>query len=222
MKRLLLGLFALAIAGLLSQEAFAQRGQGRGFGGGFGAGNLMLLNQKSVQEELKLSPEQVKKFEEQSEKQREEFGGLRDLSPEERRTKLQEQVKATDVAVKAALDENQLKRLKQISLQQRGAASLGDTEVADAVGLSSEQKDKVQSIQRAAFEEQRAQFQGGGGGGDGEERRRKFQEARTATNEKLLAVLTPEQKEKFKTLGGEPFKGQIEPPRRRGNRPGGL
>ncbi len=223
MRRFSIGILALAVIVLASRPGLAQRGQGRGIGGGgFGPSNLMLLSQESVQAEIKLSEDQVKKVDEQLDKQREAMAGLRDLDQQERRTKLQEQLKANDSVVGGILNEGQAKRLKQIMLQQRGAAALGDAEVAQAVGLTSEQKEKIQGIQQAALEERRAQFQGGGGGGDREEMRKKFEAARAATNEKITALLTAEQKDKWTALTGEPFKGEIRAPQRRGNRPGGA
>jgi Spy/CpxP family protein refolding chaperone len=224
MKRLSIGVLALAIVVLASRGVFAQRGQGRGSGaGGFGPSNLMLLSQESVQSELKLSEDQVKKVDEQLAKQREAMAGLRDLDQQERRTKLQEQLKANDAVVTGVLNDAQAKRLKQIMLQQRGPAALADAELAETVGLTSAQKEKIQSIQQTAQEERRAQFQGGGGGGDREEMRKKLEAARTATNEKITALLTPEQKDKWKAMTGEPFKGEIRAPQfRRGNRPGGA
>ena len=109
--------------GLAPNDAWAQRG-GRGFGGG-GGGDAMLLSQDSVQTELKLSEEQKQKIADFLDKQREAFSGLQDLSREERQEKFAEMRKASQQAIAGLLDEAQLKRLKQISLQQRGAQALG-------------------------------------------------------------------------------------------------
>jgi hypothetical protein len=214
----------LAVAAMVSSSALAQerqqrqrgqrpqgqqqRGQRGGFAGGFGGGTLFLLNQKSVQDELKLSDEQVKKAKELSDKQRESFGGLRDLGQEERRAKIQEQAKATEKAVSELLKPEQLKRVKQISLQQQGARALSNPEVATALSLSDEQKDKIRSIQQEA----RTGRGQGGGGRPSEEELKKREEARKATNEKVLNVLTAEQKTKWKEMTGEPFKGEISRP----------
>ncbi len=55
---------------------------------------MMLLGQKAVQQELKLSDEQVKQIDEQLAKQRESFQGFRDLSPEERQKRFAESGRA--------------------------------------------------------------------------------------------------------------------------------
>ena len=58
-------ILACGLVGLLVAPAQAQRpGGGRGFGGpaGPGGGGLMLLNNKSVQQELKVGDEQAEKL----------------------------------------------------------------------------------------------------------------------------------------------------------------
>lgn len=215
---------AMASSAALAQEQQRQRqrqrpGGGAGFGG-FGGGTTFLLQQESVQKELKLSEEQVKKIKELSEKQRESFRGLRDLSQEERRTKMQEAAKANEKAVGEILKPEQLKRVKQISLQRQGARALSNPEIAKVLNLTSEQTDKIKKIQ----EEARAgRGQRGQGGRLDEEARKKLEEARKATNEKIMGVLTAEQKTKLKEMTGEPFKGEITRPQFGGGnrRPGG-
>ena len=136
MKKHALWMLALAVIVAAAPPAMAQRGGGRGpgFGGGRGGNSLGLLTQKSVQDELKLSDEQIKKATEQVEKQRESFAGLRDLSQEERQAKMQESAKANQALLAEILKEDQLNRFKEISLQQRGGQALADPEVAQALG----------------------------------------------------------------------------------------
>ncbi|MEX0978709.1 MAG: hypothetical protein WDZ48_07650 [Pirellulales bacterium] len=193
--------------------AWAQRSGGRGrFGGGMG-----LLAQKSVQDELKLSADQVKQVDEFLAKQRESFSGTGDLSREERQKRFAESAKASQAALTSILKDDQIKRFKQISIQQRGAQALEDPEVAGALALTDEQKSKIGEIQTAAREEMRSLFQGADAG-NRDEMRKKFAAARAVTNEKLLGVLTPEQQTRWKDLAGEPFKGEIRPPFGGGNR----
>ena len=218
MKKWIFVLVAMVLVAGATQ-AWGQRGQGgrggRGMGGFRGAGGntLMLLSQKSVQTELKLSDEQVKKVDEQLEKQREAFASLRDLNREERQ-------KASQAAVAEILKDDQLKRLKQISIQQRGGQALDDPEVAMALNLTAEQKDRIKAIQDAAQAEMRELFQAGAGGGDRAELQKKGEATRAETSGKLLGVLTEGQQSKWKELQGEPFKGEIRPQFRPGNRAG--
>lgn len=211
MKRLTLIAAALAAVAICS-PALAQRGGGRGgFGGGrMAGGNLLgLLGQKPVQEDLKLTDDQVKKVDEQVEKQREVFAALRDLSPEERQKEAATQAEASKKSLSEILKEDQLKRLKQISLQQRGGQALADPEVASALNLTTEQKDRITAIQDGVQSQMRELFQAGAAGGDREELQKKGQELRTATDQKVLAVLTDAQQAKLKEMKGEPFKGEL-------------
>lgn len=211
MKRLTLIVAALAVIAICS-PALAQRGGGRGFGGGgrMAGGNLLgLLGQKPVQEDLKLTDDQVKKVDEQVEKQREVFAALRDLSPKERQKEAATQAEASKKSLSEILKEDQLKRLKQISLQQRGGQALADPEVASALNLTTEQKDRITAIQDGVQSQMRELFQAGAAGGDREELQKKGQELRTATDQKILAVLTDAQQAKLKELKGEPFKGEL-------------
>ena len=211
----------LATTVLAAPAAWGQQGPGRGRGGFDG---LMLLSQKSVQDELKLSEDQAKQVNEQADKQRESFDELRDLSREERQKRMTESREQNQKMVSTVLNEEQQKRFRQISLQLQGAQALTSPEVATVLDLSDEQKKSVEEIQTASREEMRAAFQGGEG--DRDAMRKKLQEARQASNDKLKAVLTAEQQTKWQELLGEPFKGELRGPggpgqgQRRRNRDG--
>lgn len=200
---------ALTLALLMTAAAPGQdkkRRGGRG-AGGFGGGQLMLLGQKSVQEELKLSEQQIEKVAELSKKNREGFKDLKDLSQEDLRKRLAETSAANAKALTEILKKDQSKRLKEIGLQTRGGSALADPEVASALKLTDEQKEKVKSIR----EESRGKGRGG------------FSpEARKAAQEKLMGVLTDEQKSTWKTMTGEPFKGEIQQFPRGKGRPKGA
>jgi Spy/CpxP family protein refolding chaperone len=209
MRRLAQLVLALAALALLAGPALAQRGRGM-FGGGSPA---MLLTQKSVQEELKLTPEQVKKVEAFAAKQRETFQGLRDLDQDARREKMQQLAKEGEQTVKDTLNADQQKRLRQISLQQQGAFALANPQIAKKLGLSDDQQAKIKDVMADAQEKMRDAFQGG----FNDETRKKMQEIRKETNTKALAVLTDEQKAKWKAMTGKRFTGEIRfgPPRQR-------
>ncbi len=203
-----------AVIAVAIPTVWAQQGR-RGFGGGFGMGLASLASQQSVQDDLKMTDEQKGKVKELADKQREAFSGfrgLRDLSKEERekkmeefRTKAAELAKANEKALNEILKPEQIKRLKQISLQQQGSRAFATPEVADTLKLTDEQKDKIKTITEDAAKEMRDLR----GGGFNEEARTKMAEIRKATNEKVLGVLTDEQKGKYKELTGEPFKGEL-------------
>lgn len=211
MKRLMQIGAAAAVMALAVSPVWAQQQQQRQRGGfgGFGGDPIYLLGQKSVQEELKLTGEQIKKGKELSDRRSEALQGLGDLSREERRTKMQEIRKANNKALAEILKPDQLKRVKQIALQQRMGFGLGfvlnDEEVGSALKITDEQKEKIRDIQRKAFEELRD-------AGRDDEGRKKRQEVMKATNEKVEGVLTAGQKTKLKELQGATFKGKIDRP----------
>jgi Spy/CpxP family protein refolding chaperone len=210
MKKAFSVVLVLAFAAASASPASAQERQRgpRGGGGGFGGGQLGLLSQKSVQDELKLSEDQIKQATQLSEKQREAFRGARDLSQEERQKKFADMVAANDKALAEILKPDQLKRLKQISLQLRGTMAIADPETVAALKLTDEQKEKVKTI----AEDFRKEAGNRAGGGDREEARKRRAEARKTAEDQLMAVLTDEQKTKWKELAGEPFKGEIRRP----------
>jgi Spy/CpxP family protein refolding chaperone len=204
MKRLMQITLAAAVVAVAVSPALAQQ-RGRGFGGGL----TFLLSQKSVQEELKLSEEQNKQIKEFADKQRENRPDFQGLDREEIQKKMAERAKAERDALAKILKPEQLKRARQISLQQQVQRSLGfalnNQELAKALKISDEQKDKIQEINRSAFEEMQ-------GLGRDEEGAKKRQEIMKATNTKVEGVLTAEQKAKLKEMQGEPFKGEIQRP----------
>jgi Spy/CpxP family protein refolding chaperone len=208
-------LVAAALIALVASPALAQRRPRPGFGGGMPS--LMLLGQKSVQEELKLSDDQVTKVKEAATKMREGFQGLRDLDEKERADKMKELRKDSDAAVAKILDAKQAKRLKQISLQLQSrmgkAMLLANADVAKPLKLDDDQKKQLQDIQKQAREEGGKIFQGEG---TREEKMEKLTELRKTTDAKVDKLLKDEQKTKLKEMLGEPFKGKLEfGPRRR-------
>jgi hypothetical protein len=216
-----------AVAVLLAAPAQAQRqGQGRGqfgFGGPGGGGPMQLLQNPGVQKELKLSEEQIEKVnkigQEMRAKMKEAFAGFQDLSQEERREKMQEFQKTMAAENKKALgeiglNEEQSKRLKQIELQTRGYMVYADPEVQKTLGFTDEQKEKLKTIGgEVAKEMQQAREDAGG---DFRAMQEKMTAIRKEATTKVQAVLTDEQKAKWKEMTGAPF--QLQQQRRR---PGG-
>jgi hypothetical protein len=199
--------FVVGTAALLASPLLAQQrqGGGRGFMGG-GMPAWMLLGQKSVQDELKLTEDQIKKTDEFSERQREAFQALRDLEPEERAKKMQEANQANEKALAEILKPAQFKRLKQISLQRAGVQAFINPEVIKELKLADAQKEKIDEIRQQTIEQGRDIFRNTN---DRAEARKKIQEVGKSASEKIVAELKPEQRPKWKELIGEPFKGEI-------------
>jgi Spy/CpxP family protein refolding chaperone len=198
--------FVVGTAALLASPLLAQRqGGGRGFMGG-GMPPWMLLGQKSVQDELKVTDDQIKKAEELSEKQREAFESLRDLEPEERAKKMQEANQENEKALAEILKPAQVKRLKQISLQRAGIQAFISPDVIKELKFTDAQNEKIKEIRQQTMEQRGDVFQNTN---DRAEIRKKLIEIDKSAIEKVVSELKPEQKAKWKELIGEPFKGEI-------------
>jgi hypothetical protein len=97
---------------------------------------------------------------------------------------------------------------------------LTDPQTADELGLTEAQKKKIDAIREEISGQVRQQFKGPPGkdsrgkdsqGKDsqGPEGWKKVQETREAAAEKLLALLTSDQQERWKEMLGAPFTGEI-------------
>jgi len=208
---------AFVVAALMAVPAWAQQGRGGGrFGGG--GGGAALLSNKGVQKELKVTDEQAEKLNafarETTERQRGEFQKFADLSQEERREKMQElaRTRAAELmkGVGEILKPEQVKRFQEIQLQQAGTTAFAMPRVQEGLKLTEDQKSKIREIGEESMQAMRDAFQGGGQG-DREAGRKKMAELRKQSTEKVLGVLTDDQKKKWKEMTGEPFEVTFEP-----------
>lgn len=214
---------AFGLAACLSTTANAQ-GPGRG---GFGGGAALLSN-KEVQKELKLTDEQIEKADkagaEMREKMTEKFQDLRDLEAGERREKmasLQKEMAAESKKVaEEILKPEQAKRLEQISLQfafqQGGALALANPEIQAKLKITDEQKNKLKDLSDDMNEKRRELGQSAQDGGDPQEMAKKRQALQKEGAEKVMSLMTDDQKKTWKELTGEPFEVRMEPRRRPG------
>ena len=168
---------------------------------------LMLANQKSVQEELKLSEQQIKKVAEVGKAMRLKAEDITETDPKERMKKAMELFKRAETDVFAMLKPEQAKRMRQIALQQqRLARAFENPEVAKVLKLSDDQTKKMREVRESAAKES-AKLSEGAKSRD--EARKKMAEFSKATEEKLFKVLTDEQRTRWSELLGEPFKGEL-------------
>lgn len=227
-RSLRLAVSAVAVLGLLalSSAVFAQPPGGRGGFGPMGGGgmmgpggganmSLMLLRNEKVQKELDLVDDQKTKIKELGDKaqaeMREAFSGLRDLSQEERRAKMEEMRKKSEARAKETakkLDEillpQQKERLDQIELQIQGVGALRNAEVQKTLGITEEQKAKFKTIGEESQKQMRELFEKRDEMEQGQ-MREKMQAMQKEVGEKTLGVLTQEQKEKFEKMKGPKF-----------------
>ena len=214
MRRFLILVFGSALLAGCAGAALAQGPGGRpGRGGGMmmGRGGPDMLRIPEVQKELNLTPEEISKLEAAQDQVRgdqravmEKTGGGAP-TPEQRAALRDIQEKA----LAGILDPAQMVRYHQLELQQQGSAAFDRPDVASALGLTAEQQAQVAAVLKQAGESRRAGAPAGGFQDlSPEERaamRSKMEEARKATDEKLMALLTDGQKAKWKDLLGAPF-----------------
>jgi len=200
---------AFGMVAVLSGSAMAQGGGGFGMMGG--GGPVGLLGNPSVQKELKLDDAQKEKAGALATSTREKMMGLRDqltdLQGPERLAKQQELAKPiNEEAMKTAhafLKPEQVKRLHEISLQQRGANALSDPEIAKKLKITDEQAGKVKTILADSQSEMRELFQSAGD--DRQAAMAKVATLRKETNTKVMALMSDDQKKTWKEMTGEPF-----------------
>jgi hypothetical protein len=166
---------------------------------------LLLLRQKSVQEELKLPADVVAKVMDFTHKEHEAFHKVIKLPPEERRQKFAELRKENEQFLKDNLTPAQNKRLVQITLQVTGLHQLSRPEVALALGLTDDQKQKIEAIRKETHKKLAKVLQAKSPA----ERKEQLAKLREENREQIQALLTAEQKEKVKEVVGEPFRGEI-------------
>lgn len=212
MKRGLMVATALAL--LVASVAVASA-QGRR-GGGFMQGGLQLLNMKEVQEELKMSAEQVAKVGDKQQEVRQAMqelfqsaGNPQDMSDEDRAKLMAKRQEIQNKAVSDILDTKQMRRFHQLELQQMGPGAFLRPDVAAALKLNDDQKKQIQEIQQKAGEDTRALFQGVDRQNQSQEDRQqmfaKMQAIRKASGEKMLALLNDDQRKAWKEMQGEKF-----------------
>ncbi|MCU0870963.1 MAG: hypothetical protein MUE50_01320 [Pirellulaceae bacterium] len=224
MKRLCALAFVVVLS--VTSLAWAQPGGGRGpggpggFGGGFGGGSLLdLARLEPVQKEIEAVDDQVKGIEKLSEEMRASRGerpqvdwrNMSEADREKAMAEMRKQREAESAKANAKLGEIllplQIERLEQISVQMRGTGALVDPKVAAKLSLTEDQKKKLEAAATANREAMQQAFQGGNRdqNQDREKMREKFQELRKAADEKVLAVLTADQKAAFEKMKGAAF-----------------
>jgi hypothetical protein len=194
---------------LLSSPALAQRGMGRG-----GFGPAQLVQNKSVQEELKIDADQAKKVKETLDKVREDlkdeyakFGRGSDASQEERAAARKKTGEAETKALKDVLKDDQVKRLQQIQRQLMGLAIFDDPDVQKELKLTDEQKDKIKDIQKDLQKERDAIFPPGEKPDFSkfQENQKKLQGITKEAMDNASKALKDDQKKTLKELTGAAF-----------------
>lgn len=215
---------SLLIAGMITMVQ-AQRG-----GGGFG-GPMFLVNNKAVQEDLKMTEEQTTKLREWQMEFFPKIGEIykdkgiefgkgfgKEQSDEDRAKFAEAQAEVNKVAYKEigdVLKKEQIERLKQIDRQQMGVNAFTNAEVVEALKLTDSQKTSVKGIsgdfateRREIITEANKDRKGKGGkGGFGldPETQKKLTKVQNEAVGKIVDLLDDNQKKTWKELVGAEF-----------------
>jgi hypothetical protein len=218
MKKVLRSACAVVVVGVLTAPALGQVEVRPGVkiqplppvqpGGGIlgGAGGLVLVNDKGVREELKITDEQAAKLKALNDKQQEAMATLKTAGREGVK-KYQETLEAIKKDLDGVLTPAQGKRLKQLEVQQRGAAALFDQQIAKDLELNAEQTQQIVAAFKNMGPKMREIFKDFQG--DREAAMKKVAELNRATLDEVVKSLTPAQQAKWKEIAGEPYKGTL-------------
>jgi LTXXQ motif family protein len=213
--RFRLGLIVLAMValwGLQSQRAVAQVPDENRKELVGALGTQFIVFRDKVLDELKVSEELKEKLLQHVMEQIMETGPFLDSlakTGEEREKKLSEHRKKAEEklakVLKETLNADQLTRLRQIELQQERGFALGQAELVKELKITDQQRKQFVAITQEFQKKVQPLIKEAQSGGKPEEIRPKVLEMRDETAKKLEAVLTDEQKEKWKGMLGEPF-----------------
>jgi hypothetical protein len=176
-----------------------------------------MIENERVQKELRLTDDQIKKctaihariqgkYQETFEKLRAQKQAQQILEL----TKVANQ--ETLKAFAEVLQPQQLRRLQQIDLQQRGALAFQEPDVIKALQLTPDQQELVKTINADAGKEMKDSFVNPQA--KLEEVGRKIGELRKETMERATAVLTEAQRKMWQEMVGAPFEFKITPPKK--------
>jgi hypothetical protein len=115
-----------------------------------GAGQIFLLSEPAVLDDLKLSREQRGRVAELSrrlaDQRHEKLQGFYRLTPDERQRRFVELARANEAEVAGILSPEALVRLRQIALQGQGAAAFREVDVIEGLKLTAEQRERIRAI----------------------------------------------------------------------------
>jgi len=222
MRSFLTGLLTAALLAVLAVPALAQRPrQPFGMGGRGGMDAAGLVTNKSVQEELKLSDDQVEKIKKANDEVQAKYKDEREKVGRDREKMMElftkinkDRAEVIGKLIPTVLKPEQTKRLKQIELQQGGLRALTKEDVQKELKLSEKQVGEIKAISEEVAKDTQALF---GQMRDAQGNREKMQEIQkkmTSTRkegmDKASALLNDEQKKAWKEMAGQPFEIKFE------------
>ncbi len=167
---------------------------------------IMLLRQKSVRHELKISDAEAKKIHDYAAQQWQKAQQVSTLSQKEQDERFDAMQKENERFIEQTLTKEQQKRLNEITLQVAGLLYSTRHDIADRLRLTEAQKQRMKKYQEQARHELEEALEAK----DAKERHAKLAELHKTNRDRLYDVLTPEQETTWKQMTGAPFNGELE------------
>jgi Spy/CpxP family protein refolding chaperone len=170
-----------------------------------GAIHVMLLRQKCVRDELKLTDDEARKIKEHNDRQWKKAQEIHKLTRDERHSRYEELSQENERFLDQVLEPSERKRLEEISLQVAGLLMATSPKFASQLGLTDQQKQQLARHQ----DEARAEMADVLHSKTREGREEKLHELRKTSRKRLMDVLTDEQEAKWKEMVGTPFEAKF-------------
>jgi hypothetical protein len=176
-------------------------------------GPPFLVFRQKVQDELKLSDDQKKKLENRLQGLVQDamqlFQKLGEKRPEDREKELQAyRQKAQEILtafLQGLLQEEQLKRLRQVMLQREGLFALGDAEIMKDLEIADKQRQQFFAVVQELQKQIEPLMKEAQNGANPDEIRPKAMKIRREHEGKIEALLTDSQKRRWKEMLGKPL-----------------
>ena len=171
-----------------------------------GAVEVMLLRQKSVREDLKLTHNEADKINKHCAQQWKKAKEINTLSESERDAKFEELTRENDRFIEVTITKEQRKRLKEIELQIVGLMCVTRPDISKKLNLTDDQKKRAVGMQKLARQEMQEVIYAS----KPDTKNEKMAELRKTSRDKLFELLTDEQETMWLKMVGLPFKGDLE------------
>ncbi len=200
---------AIAVLVVAMSATFAQGRQGRGGQRGGRTSIIGLLNRLDVQTDLGLNDDQKSKLNDlrQANRGQRRNQGATRPTPEEMKARADALKKQVD----GILTPEQVTRLDQIRIQIQGDRAVLDPDVQTQLGITEAQKEKIKSLSETYRDANRSVSEKARSGElDRNAAREATQKNGQTLSDELHKVLTQQQLDKLKDLGGRPFKADAQ------------
>lgn len=174
------------------------------------AGDLFLLTQRDVLDDLQVNEEQLPKLSALLQGMHGRFDKMRlrfESGPKspwpEIRTNLAELAKQNQASLAEILSEPQRNRLRQVGRQQHGLRVFKDPEIVESLALTDMQKEEIETIERAMF---RASGKGSEWRGWDKHPNRNQE---IAAFDKVRQLMSPTQQPRWQELFGATYQGEV-------------